>query len=309
MMIDRPLSRLLVLGTLALTAHLCDAADGTWTSDSNGLWSDADKWQGGIVADGVGASATFDRSHYSLSRTIKLDQNRTLGQILAIKTGADDGPRHVIITGDANCVLTLDNGSSTATLTNSGSGAVRIDPAVALRSDLTLTNSTTTFLALNSAVSAASTGLKTLTISPSDGRINLAGIISDGAGQLALTVNAGSANVNVIAANTYSGGTSVHSGSLVTNTQSTLGTGDVTVTDGRLVLGNDKAIGSAASLSFGLRSAIVLNYAGSMNIVNAAIGATFIGKGTYSAKQLNEFFGGSFFSGSGRLTITTGSGG
>jgi len=35
------------------------AADGNWSNVNGGNWSDAANWTGGVVADGVGSTATF----------------------------------------------------------------------------------------------------------------------------------------------------------------------------------------------------------------------------------------------------------
>ncbi|MDQ8192932.1 hypothetical protein QEH59_00745 [Coraliomargarita sp. SDUM461004] len=289
---------------LTLSAQFISASDGTWTSDTNGHWSNENNWQDSIVADGPRSIATFDRSNYSLGRTILLNKSITLGKLLFINSGTDGEQRNVIITSDDQSLLTLDN-TPTAILTNSGAGAARIDPAVALLSDLRISNSTTTFLGVNSPISAASKGKKVITFMPSNARINMAGTISDGSGELALIIRTDNSSVNFHANNSFTAGTTIQSGTVTTNKQGTLGTGDIKLTDGRLILGHAKSIHHTATLDFGLRSSINLNYNGSMRIADAVINNTSIGPGTYTSSQLNKFFGAKFFSGKGKLTITS----
>ncbi|MBC2593884.1 hypothetical protein H5P28_06380 [Ruficoccus amylovorans] len=298
-----------LLATSALfaffTSSMALATDGTWrTSASNADWSDVTKWIDGDIADGVGAIATFDRTLYTGGRTATLDSNRTLGQIQAINTNAS-GLRNVIIGVSNNSVLTLDNGPSDAIINSSGNGALFINPATSLLSNLKVTNSATTYLTLGSTFSG-SAGLKTITLDSSVNRINLSGSISDGLGQVEVIVDTGSlgAPANFFADHTFTGGLTINSGAAVTNASaSTLGAGNVNVLGGKLTIGNTDSMIEDAILSFVLSAAIDLNYSGEMTISGLVSGSDSIASGTYSASDLNTYFGGSTFTGTGFISV------
>src|SRR5262245_61505615 len=48
------------------------AADGVWSTDSSGNWSDTTKWAGGVVADGADSTAYFTNDITTI-RTVTLD--------------------------------------------------------------------------------------------------------------------------------------------------------------------------------------------------------------------------------------------
>jgi len=57
------------------------AADGVWTHEGTGSWSDANNWQGHIIADGVDGTATFS-GEISDEVHINIDSNRVIGNLL-----------------------------------------------------------------------------------------------------------------------------------------------------------------------------------------------------------------------------------
>jgi autotransporter-associated beta strand protein len=113
------------------------------------------------------------------------------------------------------------------------------------------------------------------------------GLTKNGLGTLVLTN----------AANTYTGDTLVNEGSLETAATGNFGLGNVTVANSLsaiLVLGNSNSIADTATLFFGSDSFIILND-GINETVFAATetdSSLSIGPGTYTAAQLNAFFGG-----------------
>ncbi|OJV26485.1 MAG: hypothetical protein BGO12_09410 [Verrucomicrobia bacterium 61-8] len=102
----------------------------------------------------------------------------------------------------------------------------------------------------------------------------------------------------------YSGNVTVSAGTLQTDSLGTLGTADVSVlADSTLTLGNSLSLDNSSALTFTLTSIINLNYAGTMSIADLGLGATFIDAGTYTATELNDFFGGSNFAGIGSINV------
>jgi autotransporter-associated beta strand protein len=79
------------------------AQNGTWTSDYDGVWSDATNWFGGVIASGSGNTAIFSNDLAS-AVIVNLDSARTVGSLLFVQgtyTITNNGP-------DAVNILTLD---------------------------------------------------------------------------------------------------------------------------------------------------------------------------------------------------------
>jgi autotransporter-associated beta strand protein len=128
---------------------------------------------------------------------------------------------------------------------------------------------------------------------PTDG-----GLTKTGLGSLTLTS----------AANTYTGATTVLNGTLITGATGNLGLGNVTVADvagAALTLGNGNSIADTATLFFGDAALITLNNASSDTVfgITQTDDSQSIGAGTYTAGDLNTFFGVSSFAGTGSLTV------
>lgn len=107
--------------------------------------------------------------------------------------------------------------------------------------------------------------------------------------------------------NSYSGGTLVQAGALVGNVDGALGTGNVTVTDGVLILTNgvlDDYIDDAAALVLDADSALSLDFPGTDTVGGISLdgGATTLLGGTYTAAQLSELGSGTY-SGTGSLQV------
>lgn len=107
------------------------AADGSWKSDVDGSWGDSSKWAGGVIADGVGVTATF-----SLDTTVR--RSVTLGYDLAVGnlifndtlTATPGGWALNDLNGSQELTMDVVSGSPTISV-NSGSAAIglRIDGA------------------------------------------------------------------------------------------------------------------------------------------------------------------------------------
>jgi len=139
--------------------------------------------------------------------------------------------------------------------------------------------------------------------------LNHSNIGGDNATDGGLTKN-GSGSLTVTnAANTYTGGTIINDGTLVTDATGNLGLGNVTVANSltaNLILGNSNSIADTATLFFGANSFVSL----SDGINDTVFGVVqtddsqSIGAGTYTGAQLNTFFGVSSFNESTTGTLT-----
>jgi len=148
---------------------------------------------------------------------------------------------------------------------------------------------------------------RTLTLTGSGTANNtLAGIIADnGTGATSVLKN-GAGKWILSGVNTYTGGTTITGGTLVTDATGTIGTGSLTITGGAITLGNPSALAGTANLTFaaGLPSgSINLGYTGVKTLAGLTNGTKTLPAGVYTAAQLNAFFGGSVFTGSGSIQV------
>ena len=100
-----------LVGALLLAAGpTAFAADGIWSADVDGNWSDIANWNSGAgpVADGADFTATFD-DVITDDRTVTLDTLRTIGNITF-----NDTSHHLTISGGNT--LTLDTTGGTPTI-------------------------------------------------------------------------------------------------------------------------------------------------------------------------------------------------
>ena len=127
---------------------------------------------------------------------------------------------------------------------------------------------------------------------------------NNGTGALTVKSTAAGGILTLSAPSTYTGGITVSTGALTLTATGTLGSGNVTVGAGAaLTLGStNNAIGDAATLTFAAGSSIVGNVAGTENLGAITNGTLTLNaadqtQSTYSAADLNTYFGGSSFSG------------
>lgn len=122
--------------SLALGACLLPsihAADGTWTSTTDGIWGDYANWVGGMVAGGAGASASFTLSSPN-NITIGLDSSRTVGRLNFHDADWSLSPQgfwHLSDGGNPANVLTLDALAATPVISVKGVGNADISAAIA----------------------------------------------------------------------------------------------------------------------------------------------------------------------------------
>lgn len=80
------MKKLISVLLLAL-ASISHAADGTWSFNGSGNWSDTTKWQSGIVADGDDSTATLANTITINNTAITNDTPRTIGNLITLDTG------------------------------------------------------------------------------------------------------------------------------------------------------------------------------------------------------------------------------
>ena len=214
-----PLNRLLL--ALALGTVNALAADGTWILNGSGNWSNTTSaWSSNVIADGVGATATFTLN-LSANRNFTFDTtSRTLGTLNTSATGRSS---NFLTSGGA--ILTLDNTGSTNAVINVDAASGQnhnINVPIQLMDSFNITNGLTSAsgksLIMNNTITvksgASNSGNLTITNNSTLGgtpMTNFNGLISDGAGSISFVNAAGIVNI-ANAGNTFSGTTTNTSG-------------------------------------------------------------------------------------------------
>ncbi len=266
--------------------------DGTWTSTLNGNWSETAKWAGGIVADG-GGKADFSTVNLANNRTVTIDTaSRTVREI---DIGDTDGTNHFTIAGAGNLIFDNTANSADAILneTATANGDIFTAPIV-LNSSLDISNASAATLSLSTGgITAGTAGTKTITTST--GLVAIGGIIGDGSGAVAIIQN-GSGTLTLSGLNTFSGGVTVKSGTVVVSNASGMGTGTLTLGDAAgsanasLLLGPSNltatnpitvAAGSSGTLTLGNSANASAVFSGAVTLSN---NLTLTGGGTGSVK-------------------------
>jgi len=115
-----------IVGLFTTKIVQTNAASGTWIADADGLWSDTNKWSGGVPADGAGNTADFSTLDITADRTVTLDTPRIIG---SLRFGDILGDQNWTLNSSGGSVLTLSAGApviavnqNTATLSVSLAG-------------------------------------------------------------------------------------------------------------------------------------------------------------------------------------------
>jgi autotransporter-associated beta strand protein len=87
--------------------------NGTWTSDTNGNWSDAPKWLNSFPANGADKTANFSTLDITADRTVTLDSNLTLG---TLQFGDTSGTQSWTLAATTGSTLTLATTTPTVTV-------------------------------------------------------------------------------------------------------------------------------------------------------------------------------------------------
>ncbi|MCE9611139.1 MAG: autotransporter-associated beta strand repeat-containing protein [Chthoniobacter sp.] len=205
-----------IAALLALTLGSGSAlafTDGTWILNGDALWSNnTTAWSGNAIADGAGATATFDTVTFTASRSITLDTNRTIG---ILKLGNGGGNRNLNLIGST--ILTLDGNGSNAQITfKSGGQNSSIAVPVELKSNLLITNSDAggnKGFFFSNGLSSTNGDLTITNTSNANSRTKFNSTVSDGTGTLTFNQTNGWAEFNN--ANTFTGSTTNGGGTLI----------------------------------------------------------------------------------------------
>jgi len=208
-----------------------------WTKDGLGLWTNSANW-GNSPVPTSGDEAVLNKT-LTFDRGILVDSGRGIGTI----TFNNSSAYKYDLNGGS---LQLDNGGLIRTAATNGNHTDTITSAtIAIQGDggsATFTagaTSASSIMSISSAIAGVSTGtnITTLTLNGTNTGLNaLAGIIGNGAGggKLALVKSGtGTWSLNN-AGNTFSGGVTLNSGTLIATAAGTLGTGTVTLAGGTI---------------------------------------------------------------------------
>ena len=133
------------------------AADGTWTGAAGGAWSDPTKWLSSAVADGVGATADFNTLNPTSDATVRLDGDRTLGNLVFGDTNTSTAASWILDNnGSLSNNLILAGTTPTITVNALGSGkSTAISAVIQGSSGLTKAGAGTLVLAANNSYTGA----------------------------------------------------------------------------------------------------------------------------------------------------------
>jgi autotransporter-associated beta strand protein len=156
-----------------------------WNPNSSSVWSTSTNWVTNVTPNAVGAQANFF-SHITAPVTVTVDGNFTVGTITF-----NNANSYTVASSNGTNKLTLDNGGTALIATQLG--------AHTISAPLTLANN----LQLNSSAGSS---------------LTLSGVISETGGSRNVTVqDAGTVTFSGTAANTYTGSTTVSTGTLNLN--------------------------------------------------------------------------------------------
>jgi hypothetical protein len=130
------LTALAALLALAIGTVNALATDGIWIGTGNSTWSTTANWQGGFIADGVGATATFTAGGLGGNRTFTVDSTRTLGTL----TVGENKSTHINSSGGAVLIFDNNGSASQVTMASTTGQNFYIDVAFQLKGDLNIKN-------------------------------------------------------------------------------------------------------------------------------------------------------------------------
>lgn len=298
------------------------SADGIYTSTTSGTYSATNNWQGGIVADGAGSTATIT-VNVNTTRTFNLAAiSRTLG---ILNVGDPDGSDSYTFTATAGAgtTLTFDNNDAPAQINlASGGGPVSIGTsalATILNDTIVVTQNSSGALVLASSVSGGE-GADTKIIEHGGfgaGGIMVSAVVADGStGRVGIRQNNPNGVLMLSNASTFTGGTVVDAGTLLLGNNNRLAdSGAVTVNGGTFDLGGFSDTVGIVTVAGGIVTNGILTgsgYAVSGGSINARLAGTGValtktGAGTTVLSGSNTYTGGTFING-GVLSVSDRSG-
>jgi fibronectin-binding autotransporter adhesin len=209
-------TRFVALGIAAILTSLASAqTTDVWTSTSSSLWGTAGNWSAGAPTNT--SIATFNNTSGLQASFNLLPTSAAYSLVFSSAGGAKAYTFDTPFTENAN-TLTLTGG-----ITNSDTAALTFYNATTLGASQTWTNNggTVTFYG-NINLGSGSTG-NTLTIA-GNGTVDTNGVIADGGTSSGNVKYSGTGTLALIGSNTYTGATTVNSGTLNIQNANSLGT-------------------------------------------------------------------------------------
>ena len=285
------LRNFLSLTALTLSFGLsAQATQQTWTGTTTGTWATATNWSSGTAPVNSLTTDTvlFDSVTYAHQPNVA-----SATSITGITIG-DGTTATGALTITETAALSL--GASGITI-NAASGATTFTGSTLIGASQTWTNNSSNLLTLGTVSNISNVTPFTLTVAGSgSGGTTFGGIISDSGtlGTLALVVNTTNGTTTLSAANTFTGGLSIQSGTVKVGGTNSVGAGTVTLgntgTSGTLDLnGQTETIiglataGTASSQVIGNSSTTanaVLSYTGSTTSTYGGVIQNVLGSGT-----------------------------
>ena len=218
------------LNVTTLVASLWDAEGG------DGLWGTGSNWNPDILP-AAGSDILFDNTFVSTAQTINTQTNRTVRSIQLDAPFAYTINSNTItfdaasVPGFSGIAVTQSRGAANHTITSN----------LALNNDIGVRQNSSATLSLTGNISL---GGNTLTFDGT-GTTTASGVVS-GTGDV---VKSDGGTVNLNAANTYSGGTTVYAGTVATNNNAGFGTGTIALAGGTIASTSGNTIANAITLS------------------------------------------------------------
>ena len=301
----------LVSAILAMTAIAhADSPTDNWVSPNSSILKDSTQnWSTGLYPR-AGNIGVFNDTGSTNGSVLGLDisSGGSLGTFGAIDlTGVKTGvPTEQLGTYNPNSGTTNVNATWTlggATLNSEANTIIANSSGTTLsiQNDAKPSNKNANTGTLTIALGNSSNVIQT---SGTGSNITISTVLTDGSGASGLTfIGSGSNSLNLNAANTYSGGTTVQSGSLTVSNVSGLGGGAVTVSGGALsTTVQSVGVGGTLSLSSG---SIALN-AGASPTLQLALNQNFTMSGGTLSLTLGSGSLGSIAANGGGFTISSG---
>ena len=233
---------------ITLTITSGEIIQRSWDVDASGSWSTAANWSADTVPDAIGTVANITGpagAIFSAPRTITVDSARTVGTLVL------DSAQPTTLVGTAE--LTFNNDGAAATLDSSGANHLISSPLALTVGGLLAEVDASTTLTLTGAISGPGVGL-----------------VKSGAGTLLLTAD-----------NTYTGATSVASGTLLIGSGGATGSVAGPIASSGLVRFNRTG---STTLSSAISGSGAVEFAGSgtttLSVANTHTGATTITGGS-----------------------------
>jgi autotransporter-associated beta strand protein len=272
------------MGGTQLVGFVATPAVSTWTGTTSTNWSDIGNWSGAVSGATIGttnaATALFTQNAPNSPLTI--DAGRNL-QNITFDTAAVNSLT-IGIAGGQPLLLTA---GGTIQITSTVTKPQTVNAPLVLEGDYTLSSGASSNLAtlnLGGGITpGATSGITTLTLNGvNTGANTISGVVADnGSGQLAVSMNGTGAWI-LSGTNTYSGGTTVTSGTLTTTTTGSIGSGPLIVSaadtiNSTLNLGASQTVSSLSGTVAGSGSARVNIAGGTTFTVSQSGNTTFAG--------------------------------